>query len=47
MKNEIKNDRQSKEDRHMMQLIRRKMITKKKESVHIYKRKSRTHKNEN
>jgi hypothetical protein len=46
MKNEIKNNRHSKEQRHMMQLIRRNMIQKKVESVHIYKRKQRTQKNE-
>jgi hypothetical protein len=46
MKNEIKNNRHSQEQRHMMQLIRRNMITKKKESAHIYKRKPRTKKHE-
>jgi hypothetical protein len=38
MKNEIKNDRQSKEDRHMMQLIRRKMLSKVKPSGKVYNR---------
>jgi hypothetical protein len=46
MKNEIKNNRHSQEQRHMMQLIRRNMITKKKESANIYKRKPRTKKHE-
>jgi hypothetical protein len=40
MKNEIKNDRQNKEERHMMQLIRRRMTQKLKPSGKIYNRKN-------
>jgi hypothetical protein len=40
------NERHTPEQRHRAQLIRRKMITKKVESVHIYKRKQRTQKHE-
>jgi len=39
MKNEIKNNRHSKEQRHMMQLIRRNMLTKAKPSGKVYNRK--------
>ena len=40
MKERIKNERHSKEQRHMMQLIRRKMISKIKPSGKIYNRKN-------
>jgi hypothetical protein len=39
MKNEIKNNRHSKEQRHMMQLIRRNMLQKAKPSGKVYNRK--------
>ncbi len=39
MKQEIKNQRHTKEQRHQMQLIRRNMITKTKPSAKIYDRK--------
>ena len=39
MKNEIKNNRHSKEQRHMMQLIRRNMIQTTKPSGKVYNRK--------
>jgi hypothetical protein len=38
MKNEIKNERHTKEMRHMAQLIRRRMITKTKPSAKVYDR---------
>ncbi len=47
MKQEIKNERHTKEIRHQMQLIRRNMIQKKIESAHIYSRKQRTKRDEN
>jgi hypothetical protein len=39
MKQEIKNERHTPEQRHMAQLIRRRMITKTKPSAKIYDRK--------
>jgi hypothetical protein len=39
MKNEIKNNKHSKEQRHMMQLIRRNMLQKAKVSGKVYNRK--------
>jgi len=41
MKNEIKKNRQSKEQRHLRQLIRRNMLQKVKPSKKIYNRKDK------